>query len=217
MPDELRLDYLPLAEIERWPRNPKKHEVATIEKSMARFGFVAPLVLDESTGRIVAGHGRLDALIKLRDAGAPPPKRIQLDENGGWMVPVVSGIAFTNEREAEAYLLADNRLVELGGWDDQGLAVMLSDLAAQGPALLEGVGWDQSDLAALAAYSSLDPPVEPVTVSPDAETVRTVPPSISVVCENMEQVASVMKLLGLPADALHRRKFRFSECQQVTT
>jgi hypothetical protein len=58
-------------------------------------------------------------------------------------VPVVRGVNLPDE-EAEAYAIADNRLVELGGWDDETPAEVLSDLAASEG--LEGVGFDEDDL-----------------------------------------------------------------------
>ena len=42
------------------------------------------------------------------------------------------------------YLVADNRTTELGGWDDEKLVQVLSDLAA-GPGL-DGTGYDGDDL-----------------------------------------------------------------------
>lgn len=107
---EARIEYMSLTEIQRANRNPKRHADATIQASIRRFGFVAPLVLDDRTKRLVAGHGRLDALVALRDAGRATPKRIlQRSPGTDWLVPVLRGVEFKDEREAEAYLLADNR------------------------------------------------------------------------------------------------------------
>jgi hypothetical protein len=48
--------------------------------------------------------------------------------------------------EEEAAALALNRLVEVGGWDDERLRNTLSDLAAQGEQMLAGTGFDLQDL-----------------------------------------------------------------------
>ena len=61
---------------------------------MGRFGYVAPMILDERTGRLVAGHCRLESLKRAKSAGKAPPKRVRV-ENGDWLVPVVRGVAFT--------------------------------------------------------------------------------------------------------------------------
>ena len=66
MADDLRVEYLDLEGLVRAPRNPKQHDLGVLQASLDRFGFVAPIILDERTGRLVAGHGRLDALEKLK-------------------------------------------------------------------------------------------------------------------------------------------------------
>lgn len=117
--------------------------MGTLHQSIARFGFVSPIIIDERTGQLVAGHGRLDALQQMKTTGQPPPERI-ISKNGEWLVPVIRGVTFKDTTEAEAYALADNRLVEAGGWDEEALATVLSDLAAQDA--LQGIGWDRDDV-----------------------------------------------------------------------
>ena len=124
---QIRIEYIPLSQITRWPRNPKLHDQDTLGKSIDRFGFVQPLLLDEATGRLIAGHGRLENLQARKAAGEPPPSRVQV-AGDDWLVPVTRGVSFKSDQEAEAYLIADNRLVELGGWDDAALAEMMLDM-----------------------------------------------------------------------------------------
>lgn len=147
---EVSIQYVGLSELQRWPRNPKDHDLGQIHRSIERFGYVNPVLLDERTEKLVAGHGRLDALQQMKASGKEPPKRIQT-RDGEWYVPVVRGIGFNSDAEAEAYLLADNRLTELGGWQEEDLADVLADLAAEGEMALEGVGWDESDVDQLLA------------------------------------------------------------------
>jgi ParB-like chromosome segregation protein Spo0J len=139
---EVKIEYVPLSQLERWPRNPKQHDLAQIDKSIERFGFIQPIAVDERTGRIVAGHGRLEALQAMQLAGKAPPARV-LEKDGEWLVPVLRGVEFKDDREAEAFLVADNRLVEIGGWDEQALAKILADLQPVG---LDGVGWSDSEI-----------------------------------------------------------------------
>lgn len=140
--DTARLELVPLGQLRGWPRNPKRHDLATIQRSFERFGFVLPLVEDASSGRLIAGHGRLEALLQMRDTGAQPPKRIGVDAGGDWLVPVLRGITFGDEREAEAYILADNKIAENGGWDDRLLAEVLGDLDVDA-ALVTGFSEDE--------------------------------------------------------------------------
>lgn len=118
METKSQLRWLPLSELERWPRNPKKHDIPSIKDSLRRFGFVETPVKDERTGRLVAGHGRQEALSEMRAAGEDPPSNIQVRRDGEWLVPVLCGVSFRDDREAEAYIIASNRLVERGGWDE---------------------------------------------------------------------------------------------------
>ncbi|MBZ5526170.1 MAG: hypothetical protein LAP21_28450 [Acidobacteriia bacterium] len=65
--NQIRVEYLPLTSLKPAKRNPKRHQIDTVLTSMARFGYVAPMVLDERTGRLVAGHGRLESLKKAKN------------------------------------------------------------------------------------------------------------------------------------------------------
>lgn len=143
-----RIELMRMADIKGWTRNPKQHDIPHLEESLDRWGFVAPLVLDEKTGRLVAGHGRMEALEARRRKGLPPPKRVGQDKDGEWLVPVLRGVAFDSPQQAEAYLLADNRLVEAGGWDESALLTMLRDINVDVDAL-KGVGWDKLDVDAM--------------------------------------------------------------------
>jgi hypothetical protein len=146
----LRIEYVALADLKRHPRNPKDHDLGAISRSVNRFGFTAPILIDERTGYLAAGHGRIDTLAQLKAQGKEPPANVQLaDFDGDWLVPVVRGVAFNSDAEIEAYLVADNRLTILGGWNEPELAELLQDLAAQDTALLEATGYDGDDLQAL--------------------------------------------------------------------
>lgn len=70
------MEYLPLDDLKRAPRNPKGHAQKVISESMDVHGYVEAITLDERTGRIVAGHGRLDDLVARRAAEAPPPEGV---------------------------------------------------------------------------------------------------------------------------------------------
>jgi hypothetical protein len=104
------------------------------------------MILDEATGRLVAGHGRLEALAQAKAGGREPPARIRV-EGEEWWVPIVRGVAFTDEKEAEAYLLADNRLTMLGEWDTDALAEILREHRDH----LDGIGWSEDSVDSLLA------------------------------------------------------------------
>ena len=144
-----RIEYVALDRMVPADLNPKRHDVGAIIVSMRRFGFVAPAITNEATGRIVVGHGRAEALTQMRASGEAPPDRIAVGDRGEWLVPVVRGISFATDADAEAYLVADNRLTELGGWDDGDLLQLLGGLGDE--ALVAATGFDADDIEAMTA------------------------------------------------------------------
>ncbi|MBK7660251.1 MAG: site-specific DNA-methyltransferase [Betaproteobacteria bacterium] len=107
--------------IERWPtakllpyaRNARTHsdeQVAQIAASIAEFGFTNP-ILAGADGVIVAGHGRLAAAQKL----------------GLETVPVVV-LDHLTPTQRRALVIADNRIAENAGWDDDVLRMELTAL-----------------------------------------------------------------------------------------
>lgn len=151
-----RLEPMPLDDIHGNPRNVKGHAEAAIRRSIEHHGLAELPLLDERTGQLVAGHGRLDQLRAMQQAGVSPPEGIELDKDGRWLVPVIRGWSSRSDEDAAAYLVGSNRLTELGGWDDHGLAELLTELAdAQ---LLELAGYTSDDLDDLVAALDKTPP-----------------------------------------------------------
>lgn len=100
-----------------YEHNSKKHsekQLRLIEKSIQEFGFITPILIDEHN-RIIAGHGRTQAAKML----------------GMSTVPAVRVEGLTDEQR-RAYIIADNRLTELGGWDKDIIAEELSTLDIDG-------------------------------------------------------------------------------------
>jgi ParB-like chromosome segregation protein Spo0J len=96
------------------PRNARTHskkQIRQIADSILAFGFVVPIVVDE-TDTILLGHGRLAAAIDL-DLNEVP-------------VIVLEGLS---EAKKRALLLADNKITENAGWDRKRLSIELPELA----------------------------------------------------------------------------------------
>lgn len=151
-----RIEYMPLGKLERAPRNPKRHDAEGIGASVGHFGLVETPALDDRTGRLVAGHGRLDDLLTRREAGQAPPDGVQVSPEGEWLVPVLRGWASRSDADAEAYLVASNQLTAKAGWDREGLAELLGDLQEQDAHLATLTGFDEKELDDLARF--LEPP-----------------------------------------------------------
>jgi DNA modification methylase len=116
LPDTLRLKitYRKVADLKPYTGNARTHSEKQIEQiaaSIRQFNFVNPVLIDDAGG-IVAGHGRVAAARKLG-----------YDE-----VPVIE-LAHLGEAERRAYVIADNRLAELAGWDREILAIELQALS----------------------------------------------------------------------------------------
>ncbi len=136
----LSIRYEPLTAVVPDSRNPKQHSLETIRQSFERFGYAEAIVVDDRTGKLVAGHGRLEALLALQDAGEPTPEGIR-SRGDAWLVPVQHGWSSKDDAEAAAFMVAANRLTETGGWDDDALAELLKEQDS-----LLGLGYDEREL-----------------------------------------------------------------------
>jgi ParB/RepB/Spo0J family partition protein len=102
------IEMVALDRLRPWPRNPRKgHAVEKIARSIEAFGYAAPIVAQTGTYRILAGHGRLEAL-----------KALGVSE-----VPVV--VLDVDDDRADLYTLADNKIAESAEWDFPVMADLL--------------------------------------------------------------------------------------------
>ncbi len=114
-------------------RNARTHsesQIAQIAASIKEFGFLSPILIAEDN-TILAGHGRLAAARKLGLTKVPCVKESHLTET-----------------QRRAYIIADNKLSLNAGWDEDILAIELSEL--QGVDFdLDLLGFDESELASI--------------------------------------------------------------------
>jgi hypothetical protein len=110
----MKIEQIPTEKLIPYARNAKKHDAAQVAKiagSIREFGFNNPVLIDSDNG-IIAGHGRVMAAQKL----------------GLETVPCIR-LGHLNDTQRRAYILADNRLAEIGGgWDEEMLKLELADL-----------------------------------------------------------------------------------------
>jgi len=145
-PDERRIEYMVLGDIQPAEKNPKKHDIPGLIETMVHLGFGEQPLLDDRTGRLLAGHGRIEALLEMQKRGLPAPRGVR-DVAGVWSIPVTRGYASESDAKAEAYLVSSNRQGEKGGWEGDALGDLLIGLADSGN--LVGSGYDQTSLDAL--------------------------------------------------------------------
>ncbi|MBR3237055.1 MAG: site-specific DNA-methyltransferase [Oscillospiraceae bacterium] len=101
-----------ISKLKLYENNAKQHsedQIRKIADSIREFGFLSPCLVD-TAGNVIAGHGRIAAAELL----------------GMKTVPCVT-IEDLTEDQRRAYILADNRLTELGEWD---MAIVSDELAA---------------------------------------------------------------------------------------
>ena len=91
-------------------RTHSDEQVAQIAASIKEWGWTTPVLVD-TTGQIIAGHGRLLAARKL----------------GMEEVPVMVADDWT-EAQKKAYVIADNKLALNAGWDEAVLKLELQEL-----------------------------------------------------------------------------------------
>ncbi len=124
-----------ITSVELHPRNPRIGDVEAVAASLRRFGQQKPIVIQRSTGYVVAGNHLLRAAQSL-----------------GWS-EIAANIVELDDATATAFMLADNRTSDLGGYDDALLAAILAEAAAADD--LTGTGYDADDVAALVAAAGL--------------------------------------------------------------
>ena len=120
----LAIRYLPIDAV-RPNRNPRKHsdqQIKIIAQSIEAFDCIVPIVTDH-TGTILAGHGRWLACRRL----------------GRSRVPTIP-VEHLTEVQAQAFMVADNRLGEMSGWDDEVLAGIFKELSASPDGVWEHYG-----------------------------------------------------------------------------
>ncbi len=89
------IEHVPVGALQPYARNTRTHskrQIAQIARSIERFGFTNPVLVDDDL-MIIAGHGRVEAAKRL----------------GLTRVPILR-LSHLGEAEKRAYILADNRL-----------------------------------------------------------------------------------------------------------
>lgn len=102
-----------IEKLKPYERNAKIHteeQIRKIVESIKEFGFISPCIID-SEYNLIAGHGRVEAC-----------KALGMDK-----VPCLFVEGLTDEQR-RAYILADNKLTEMGKWDKSLVSIELAEL-----------------------------------------------------------------------------------------
>jgi len=110
----MNVEQINTSELIPYARNAKLHsdsQVAAIAGSIKEFGFNNPVLIDKDNG-IIAGHGRVLAAQKLKLETVPCIR-----------------LSHLTDIQKRAYILADNRLSEIGGgWNEELLQLELQSI-----------------------------------------------------------------------------------------
>lgn len=135
---QLRPLALPVASVTQHPANVREHgaeDLAALRASLQEHGQVKPIVVQASTGYVLAGNGTHACALELK-----------------WSHIAVVVVAM-KDREAERYALRDNRTAELSKWGEGLAAALRRQHAADGFEGLQLLGWSEAESDAI-----LNPP-----------------------------------------------------------
>jgi hypothetical protein len=112
----LSIEHLRVSSLRLDPQNPRQHsarQIGQIARSIESFGFNVPVLVDRDN-KVLAGHGRVQALQRLGRSEAP-----------------VIRLEHLTPAQAKAFNIADNRLTETASWNDRLLGEVLQELSIQ--------------------------------------------------------------------------------------
>lgn len=109
-----KYEMIDISELHPYENNARTHSDSQLEaicNSIKEFGFINPVIIDENN-MILVGHGRIEASKILGLTKAPFRRITNLTDD-----------------QKRAYILADNKLSDLGGWDEELLAKELENIS----------------------------------------------------------------------------------------
>lgn len=153
----LQVTEAPVADLRTYHRNPRKGDVATIARSLQVSGQYKPIVVNRGThtGRpdeVLAGN---HTLVAARNIGWPTIQVVTVD---------------VDDDQAARIVAADNRIADLGDYDQDMLGELLSGIPD-----LEGTGYTDADLAKMITADNFDPEDEAEQPRLDQRAATTCP------------------------------------------
>ena len=123
-----------LAELKRFPSNPREGDIGAISESLRLLGQYRPIVVNRRNNQILKGNHTAAAASAL-----------------GWTQIAVAWVDVDDE-QATRIVLADNRTADKATYDNDLLLSTLQDLET-----LDGTGFDQEDFVDVAKGKNLTP------------------------------------------------------------
>ena len=153
--DNIRSQIRYVAPVTLIPRahNPRTHSPQQLQKisaSLARFGFLVPVLVDGSNN-VIVGNARLEAAKQLHFSS----------------VPIVC-VEHLTPKEIKAFAIAENRTAELAGWDSKLLAIDLQELSIEDTIDITVTGFDTPEIDLIIGDASA---ADPLDESPEIDHV----------------------------------------------
>jgi ParB-like chromosome segregation protein Spo0J len=165
-----------------YARNAKRHDAAQVSKlagSIREFGFNNPVLIDKDNG-IVAGHGRVMAAQKLELKTVPCIR-----------------LGHLTDTQRRAYILADNRLAEIGGgWDEEMLRNEINDLIAE-KSPIDLLGWSDIELEDLLNAEKIIDEAEKEILHEQSLQVEPGKEYILIIAQNEQEWSEMVQTLQL--------------------
>jgi ParB-like chromosome segregation protein Spo0J len=124
---------VPIADLTTYPGNPRRGNIKAIAESLKANDQFAPLIVQRSTGHVLAGNHTLMAARSL-DWGEIAVAYVDVDDD-----------------QARRIVLAANRTADLGSYDEDALLELLVSVED-----LCGTGYTDADLAKLDGSDAVD-------------------------------------------------------------
>lgn len=189
LPYAEKIEHRKTASLSPYANNARTHsadQVSKIAASMTAYGFNNPILISND-GEVIAGHGRVLAaeLLGLQE------------------VPVVV-LGHLSKEQRRAYVLADNKLAELSGWDETLLPEELAAVAADGFEL-DVLGFSDDEITDVLGADYIDIPgharAKPGTAAA-ANSEQSEPPAPEMTPPEIsaEEIPEPVAAVSLPGD-----------------
>jgi DNA modification methylase len=148
----------PPANLKPWSGNPRTHsdkQKAKLKASIRKFGFTSVVVVDEN-GTVLSGHCRVEVAKELELTTIP--------------TRVISGL---KESQKAAFVIADNKLGLLSGWDNPSLKKAIEEILIEDELEIETTGFSTAEIDLM-----FDGPGEPEGTDPDDLEAGDIPKEV---------------------------------------
>jgi ParB-like chromosome segregation protein Spo0J len=175
-----RVERRPVVELLANERNSRTHtpeQVAKIAAAIERYGWTTPILIDDD-GVLIAGHGRLLAAQVL----------------GLDTVPVMTATGW-DDAQKRAYMIADNRLTEAGGWDDEILRAELNQLQLEGIDIAS-LGFEDDEIDALLSEAAEGQQQEKPAPRDTSQRLDDLKYSVVIRCDGEQHQLALLQELG---------------------